>query len=154
MVSQNTDGLHIRSGFNPERLAELHGNRCLEKCKKCGAQFLRDFRTREAKKVHEHQTSRKCEKCNGILNDSIINFGENLPEYELNRSFEEGDKADLCLAMGSSLTVTPAADIPKEVSKKGRLIIVNLQSTPLDKIAYMRINGMCEDVMKRLAAKM
>jgi hypothetical protein len=56
--------------------------------------------------------------------------------------------------MGSSLTVTPAADIPKDVSKKGKLIIVNLQSTPLDKYAYMRINGLCDDVMKRLAVKL
>jgi NAD-dependent SIR2 family protein deacetylase len=60
LVSQNTDGLHVRSGFNTAHLAELHGNRCLEKCKKCKSQFLRDFRTREAKKVHEHATSRKC----------------------------------------------------------------------------------------------
>lgn len=78
----------------------------------------------------------------------------NLPEYELNRSFEEAEKADLCLAMGSSLTVTPAAHIPKEVSKKGKLIIVNLQATPLDKYAYLRINGLCDDVMRRLAAKL
>ena len=54
LVSQNTDGLHMRSGFNVEKLAELHGNRCLEKCKKCKSNFLRDFRTREAQKVHEH----------------------------------------------------------------------------------------------------
>lgn len=154
LVSQNTDGLHIRSGFNPQRLAELHGNRCLEKCKNCGSQFLRDFRTREAGKVHDHETSRKCEKCKGKLYDSIINFGENLPDYELNRSFEQAEKADLCLAMGSSLTVTPAAHIPRDVSKKGKLVIINLQSTPYDKIAYLRINGMCEDVMKRLAKKM
>jgi len=40
--------------------------------------------------------------------------------------------ADVCLAMGSSLTVTPAADIPKHVGKHGKLIIVNLQKTPLD----------------------
>lgn len=46
LVSQNTDGLHMRSGFDTHNLAELHGNRCLEKCKKCGSQFLRDFRTR------------------------------------------------------------------------------------------------------------
>ena len=60
LVSQNTDGLHVRSGFNPAKLAEMHGNRCLEKCKKCKSQFLRDFRTTEAKKVHDHKTSRKC----------------------------------------------------------------------------------------------
>lgn len=40
--------------------------------------------------------------------------------------------ADVCLAMGSSLTVTPAADIPKTVGENGKLIIVNLQKTPLD----------------------
>ena len=56
--------------------------------------------------------------------------------------------------MGSSLTVTPAADIPKTVGKNGKLIIINLQSTALDKYAYMRINAMCDEVMKRLAEKM
>lgn len=56
--------------------------------------------------------------------------------------------------MGSSLTVTPAAHIPKEVSKKGKLIIVNLQKTPLDDHAFFKINALCDDVMKRLAAKM
>lgn len=56
--------------------------------------------------------------------------------------------------MGSSLTVTPASDIPKQVCKFGRLVIVNLQTTPLDKYAYLRINGLCEDVMKKLAKKL
>lgn len=67
---------------------------------------------RTAKKVHDHKTGRKC-ACGGDLYDSIINFGENLPEKELNNGFEHSEKADLCLAMGSSLTVTPAADMPK-----------------------------------------
>ena len=52
--------------------------------------------------------------------------------------------------MGSSLTVTPAANIPEEVGKKGKLIIVNLQKTPLDDRAFFRINAMCDEVMKRL----
>ena len=56
--------------------------------------------------------------------------------------------------MGSSLTVTPVVHISKEVSKKGKLIIVNLQATPLDKYAYLRINGLCDDVMKWLAVKL
>lgn len=38
--------------------------------------------------MYEHETSRKCEKCFGPLYDSIISFGESLPDYELNRSFE------------------------------------------------------------------
>lgn len=56
--------------------------------------------------------------------------------------------------MGSSLTVTPAAHVPRDVAKSGKLIIINLQSTPLDKIAYLRINGLCDDVMRRLALKL
>lgn len=81
LVSQNTDGLHLRSEFNSSKLTELHGNRMLEKCRNCGLRFLRDFITREAKKALEHQTSRKCEECGNVLEDSIINFGESLPEY-------------------------------------------------------------------------
>jgi NAD-dependent SIR2 family protein deacetylase len=56
--------------------------------------------------------------------------------------------------MGSSLTVSPASDIPQLVGKKGKLIIVNLQKTPLDQYAYMRINAFCDDVMKRLALRL
>ena len=63
-------------------------------------------------------TGRECDDpaCKGPLRDSIINFGENLPKNELTNAEHEGENADLCLAMGSSLTVTPAADIP-EVSR-------------------------------------
>ncbi len=56
--------------------------------------------------------------------------------------------------MGSSLTVTPAADIPKTVAQVGKLIIVNLQKTPLDKYAYLRVNAMCDDFMKLLMAEL
>ena len=47
---------------------------------------------------------------------------------------------------GQLLTATPAADLTMNVAKSGKLIIVNLASTPLDKIAYMKINGLCEEV--------
>ena len=76
--------------------------------------------------------------------------------------------------MGSSLTVTPAADIPEvrtsapqiiflsfthfsaqEVGKRGRnLVIVNLQRTPLDRHAKLRINAKCDDVTRLLMSKL
>ncbi len=98
-------------------MSEVHGNTNLEKCKKCGKQYLRDYKCRTANKVHNHKTGRKC-ACGGDLLDSIINFGENLPERELNEGFENSYKADLCLTMGSSLRVTPAANMPEEVGKR------------------------------------
>jgi len=156
IISQNVDGLHRKSGIPADKIAEVHGNTNVEICKskKCKRQYLRDFRVRTAQKTHDHKTGRMCESCGKELYDSIINFGENLPEKELDDGFGHGGQADLCLALGSSLRVTPAADMPKETLKKGgRLVIVNLQATPLDKYAF-RINGLIDDVMARLMAKL
>lgn len=58
VVSQNTDGLHLRSGIPIKCLSELHGNTNLERCSKYKKKYLRDFRTRNAKKVHDHKTGR------------------------------------------------------------------------------------------------
>eukprot|EP01017_Pseudomicrothorax_dubius_P003548 TRINITY_DN10534_c0_g1_i2.p1 TRINITY_DN10534_c0_g1~~TRINITY_DN10534_c0_g1_i2.p1 ORF type:complete len:398 (-),score=77.10 TRINITY_DN10534_c0_g1_i2:37-1230(-) len=157
LISQNVDGLHRKSGFPPSKLAELHGNTNLEFCKKCKRKYMRDFRCRTAEKVHDHRTGRFCDDpaCRGELYDSIINFGENLPEQELEDGFVNSARADLHLAMGSSLRVTPAADMPYETAKKGgKLIIVNLQATPLDKVAFMKINALIDDVMTRLVQKL
>lgn len=149
LVSQNTDGLHIRSGVPKRNFSELHGNRNLERCKKCKMEFLRDYRTRTAQKVHCHDTGRSCESCGGDLLDTIVNFGEDLPDHEIDTAFLNAKKADLCLALGSSLTVTPAADVPRDVGvkKHGNLVIVNLQKTPLDDIASFRLNGFTDKVM-------
>lgn len=56
--------------------------------------------------------------------------------------------------MGSSFYVQTASAIPKEVGERGKLIVVNLQKTPLDEFAYVRVNAMCDDFMKKLAKKM
>ena len=150
LVSQNTDGLHLRSGMDPDAMAELHGNTNLEICVKCGARYLRDFRTRSSRKVHDHFTGRFCEEvsCNGRLKDSIINFGEDLPQKDLSNAYLHAEKADVCIALGSSLRVSPANEIPKNVArKKGKLVIGNLQKTPLDSKAALTINAFCDDVM-------
>lgn len=53
IVSQNTDGLHIKSGIPFDKIAEVHGNGFKELCRECGRVFFRDFRTRAAgRKVH------------------------------------------------------------------------------------------------------
>ena len=157
LISQNTDGLHLRSGIDPNGLCELHGNTNLECCMKCGGKYLRDFRTRTACKVHDHFTGRFCDdtNCQGRLKDSIINFGEDLPEEDLSRAYFHAEKADLCIAMGSSLRVSPANEIPRNVARnKGRLVICNLQKTPLDSKASLLIHAFCDDIMYGLMQRL
>lgn len=129
IISQNVDGLHRKSGVPKSKITEVHGNTNLEICKKCGKDYMRDFRVRNAQKVHSHITGRNCDdpKCNGRLMDTIINFGENLRDEDLDMGFAQGNDADLMLALGSSLRVTPAADMAAATAEKGgKLVIVNL----------------------------
>eukprot|EP00455_Lapot_gusevi_P044034 TRINITY_DN5446_c0_g1_i4.p1 TRINITY_DN5446_c0_g1~~TRINITY_DN5446_c0_g1_i4.p1 ORF type:complete len:308 (-),score=57.19 TRINITY_DN5446_c0_g1_i4:107-1003(-) len=106
---------------------------------------------------HDHITGRLCMKpgCQGPLEDTIINFGESLPEDALNKGYAHSYKADICLAMGSSLRVTPAAELPELVATRGKkLVVVNLQGTPLDDVAELRINAKCDDVMRGLMQRL
>lgn len=87
--------------------------------------------------------------------DSIINFNEDLPEDELENGFRHAQLADLCIVLGSSLRVYPAADMPGNMIKRGaRVVIVNLQKTPLNKKCSMEVHSTIDDlvlgVMKRL----
>ncbi|KAJ3427788.1 nad-dependent protein deacetylase sirtuin-7 [Anaeramoeba flamelloides] len=143
LVSQNTDGLHLHSGVPLEKISELHGNSNKEYCKDCQSEYFRPFRCRTSREVHDHQTGRKCDKCGGKLYDSIINFGENLSEKQINSAYLHSKKADLSIVLGTSLRVTPAADLPMiNVKKqKGKMVIVNLQKTPLDDYASIRVFG-------------
>ena len=79
IISQNIDGLHMRSGVRSNQIAELHGNVYLEFCTSCGREYLRDFHVR-GPKGSKHMTGRTCESnhCEGALKDTVINFGEKL----------------------------------------------------------------------------
>ena len=76
--------------------------------------------------MFDHRTSRNCEDpdCRGYLEDSIINFGENLPERELTNAFDHAGKADLCIVLGSSLRVRPACQVPEVVLGKGGRVVI------------------------------
>lgn len=156
-VSQNVDGLHLRSGIPSHELAELHGNTNLERCTTCGAKYLRDFNVRTARFVYDHQTGRFCDNpnCRGVLVDSIINFGETLPTYELEESYQQAKRSDLIIALGSSLRVNPAADIPAvAVRRKQKLVICNLQKTPLSPYCSLEIHSQIDAVMKGLLERL
>ncbi|KAI1743857.1 NAD-dependent deacetylase sirtuin-7 [Xylaria scruposa] len=158
LISQNCDGLHRRSGILPVRFSRRNTGHTVISLlvgMRSKARHFRAVSTYE-KSIHDHRTGRKCALCGGPLLDTIINFGENLSEEPLRLARKHADKADLCLVLGSSLTVSPSNEIPEVVGGKrgAKLAICNLQSTPIDRLADIRIFAKTDDLMTRVMAKL
>ncbi len=155
LISQNVDNLHLKSGIRPELLAELHRNHSIVKCLQCDARFKKDEigwdDTRHGKGYRTEPVSPlqpKCPRCNGRLISSIVNFGDPMPEKEMTLSYHHAKQCDVMLCLGTSLTVHPAAGIPRLAKKRGAfLIIINRGKTGLDALADIKIE---EDVSKLL----
>ena len=126
LISQNVDNLHLKSGIRPELLAELHGNMTKQRCTRCEQTY--DFSAGVL----------ECE-CGGSLLSSVVDFGQSLPQKDLSLAFEHSRNCDLFIVVGSSLVVTPAADMPREALVAGaKLVIINQGETPFDKHADLR----------------
>lgn len=150
VISQNCDGLHRRSGLPASAISELHGNGNIEICEDCGSGYFRDFKCQRMLKGYDHFTGRFC-RCGGRLLNSTIDFGQNLHSQPLRLAREHSTKADLHFVLGSSLTVSPACDMPTTTAKmRGNLVICNLQKTPLTDMADFQIYAETDVVMKML----
>lgn len=133
VITQNIDGLHQAAGSR--RVIELHGNLRYAVCLSCGQRIALDD---AVSMIREGSDPPQCPRCGGLLKPDAVFFGEPLPVKALEDAFREAEKSDLVLVVGSSLTVYPAAYIPAHAVEHGaRLVIVNLQPTPLDDIAVL-----------------
>jgi len=133
VISTNCDGLHLRSGLDQSKLVEIHGNTNKERCDKCKSEYFRDESVRNhSNDVHGHGTVRMCAKCGGQLNDTIINFGENLYQKDVQAAYDNARKSDLMLVLGSSLRVSVWAVDEVAENPNARVVIINLQTTPFD----------------------
>jgi NAD-dependent deacetylase len=141
VITQNIDGLHQLAGNR--RVLELHGTARQARCLDCHArfpveplvaQFLSDDRVPN------------CPTCEGRIKHATISFGQMLPPDVLEEAVSWSKEADLMLAIGSSLVVTPAADLPRLAKQTGaRLVIINREPTPLDDLADAVLRGsICE----------
>ncbi|XP_042198427.1 NAD-dependent protein deacetylase sirtuin-7 isoform X2 [Callorhinchus milii] len=130
VVSQNCDGLHLRSSLPRKALSELHGNMYIEVCTYCtpNQEYVRLFDVTERTSLHRHSTGRRCHKCANEMRDTIVHFGEKgTLEQPLNwkGAAEAAKKADVIICLGSSL-----------------------KWTPKDDFATLKIHAKCDDVMK------
>ncbi|MCI0332474.1 MAG: Sir2 family NAD-dependent protein deacetylase [Planctomycetes bacterium] len=150
VITQNIDGLHQMAGSR--RVLELHGTARQAACLDCSArydiepliaQFLADDRVPD------------CPACGGRLKHATISFGQMLPPDVLMEATRWSRDADLMLAIGSSLVVTPAADLPRITRERGgRFVIINRDPTPLDEIADATIPGSIGETLTSLHAEL
>ncbi|CAG5896827.1 unnamed protein product [Menidia menidia] len=135
LISQNVDGLHVRSGFPRDKLSELHGNMFVEECEKCGRQYVRDkvigvMGLKPTGRYCDVVRSRGLRACRGKLISTILDWEDALPERDLRRAEEASRRGDLALTLGTSMQIKPSGDLPLLTKRNGgKVAIVNLQPT-------------------------
>jgi NAD-dependent deacetylase len=148
VITQNVDGLHQKAGNSPEKILQLHGSIERAKCLKCGKLYPMD----EVRKwLSEGVEAPDCPECGGLLKPDAVFFGEAMPVWETSEAQRRSQSCDLCITIGSSLVVYPAALMPRYAAQSGaKLIIINRDSTDLDDAAHVRIFGSAGETMSKI----
>lgn len=137
VITQNVDNLHQDSGVPDDLIVEVHGNASYAKCLTCGKRYEFD----KLKPRWEKDEDLTCLFCEGLVKTATISFGQAMPEDEMLRAQAEAETCDLCIVLGSSLQVYPAASIPLIAKKSGAtLIIINNEPTEQDPYADLVYN--------------
>jgi len=151
LITQNIDGLHQRSGLPAERVFELHGTTTEAGCLTCGDRITSDEACR---RIEAGEQAPRCRECGGLLKPATISFGQAMPWDVMEQAQTAAEACDLMLAVGSSLVVEPAASIPRVARFAGaRLIIVNRDPTPLDRMADAVVRGEIGAVLPELVRR-
>jgi NAD-dependent deacetylase len=140
VITQNIDGLHSLAGTSAERLVELHGTNALVECQSC------HWRGDPELHFEYFRLNRKpplC-RCGGFLKPATISFGQSLAPKELERAGEAAMETDLVVALGSTLSVYPAASFPLLAAQQGApYIVINRGATDHDheRCVTLRLEG-------------
>jgi NAD-dependent deacetylase len=133
VITQNIDGLHQRGGSDRDRVLELHGTMFGVVCVGCGDQTEM---AATLDRVRNGEADPACVQCGGILKSATVMFGQALDPVVLARAVRVAQECDLMLAIGSTLTVEPAASLCAfAVDHGASLVVVNRDPTPYDEIA-------------------
>jgi NAD-dependent deacetylase len=148
LLTQNIDELHQRAGSSPDLVVELHGTLWWTQCLDCGD---RRPMQEQLALVSEADPDPACASCGGIVKSATISFGQQLEPAVAARAVAAAEGCDLFLAVGSSLTVQPAAGLcGVAVDAGARLVIVNAQPTPYDELADAVLSGPIGEILPAL----
>lgn len=158
LVTQNTDGLHVRAGSSPERVVEVHGSVHTCVCWTCGH---RQATVKVLERVRQGDEDPRCEQpvagrpCGGILKTATVSFGQSLDPEHIERAQLAVASAELLLAIGTTLEVQPIAGIVPLARHLGRaVIIVNGSPTACDDLADVVVRGSISEVIPQLVGSL
>jgi NAD-dependent deacetylase len=150
LVTQNIDELHQRAGSDPARVLELHGTIFTAVCLGCAERGpMADVLAR----VAAGEEDPACLGCGGLLKSATVSFGQSLDPDVLTAAGHAAAGCDLFLAVGSSLTVHPAAGLVEVAAAAGaRVVVVNAEPTPYDRMADAVLRAPIGEVLPELVA--
>jgi NAD-dependent protein deacetylase/lipoamidase len=140
VVTQNIDGLHGRAGTSPEKLVEIHGTNGAVECMTCHELSEPDG---HFERFAETRKPPRC-SCGGYLKPATISFGQGLRVDDLRRASGAAEAADLVVALGSTLSVYPAASFPLAAAERGApYVVINRGPTDHDPLPLvtLRLEG-------------
>ena len=150
LITQNVDGLHTRAAHEEAKdgapdaalPVELHGMIARDRCNQCGAR---------APGEPLGESLPRCAHCGGMRRPDVVLFGEALDGASLARAQSMAARADLCLVIGTTAEVYPAAAIPwTTLHAGGHIIEVNTQTTSLTSGASIALQGKAGEVLPAL----
>lgn len=148
LVTQNVDGLHQSAGNDPDKVIEVHGTMHWTRCWECGD---RRPMGEALDRVRLGETDPPCLLCGGILKSDTISFGQALVPEVVDAAMSAAARADVMLAVGSTLSVYPAANVVPVARRAGaRVVIVNAEPTEMDDIADVVLRGQIGEVLPAL----
>lgn len=151
IITQNVDGLHQLAGSSAARVVEIHGTMRWVVCLDCQKRYAAaDILER----VRGGVAMPQCDDCGGWLKSATISFGQPMPQLAMAEASAAAQRCDLCIVVGSSLVVYPAADLPLQAVRSGaRLAILNVSDTALDPYADLIVNAKAGEVLPEVVAQ-
>ena len=152
VVTQNIDGLHQKAGTPAERVIEVHGSMFSVVCVSCGD---RAPMAGALERVEAGDEDPACNRCGGILKSETVMFGQRLDAVVFARAERAALDCDLFLAIGTTLSVEPAASLCGLAAGAGAaVVIVNADPTPYDSLAAEVVRKPISTAVPRIARRL